>query len=500
MATCGWVLGPQYDRALFDNVLPKDIPLSCINRQVGFTPVDEGFAKVNGRDKWAILWMEDDPALTAPQLWVARMRRDAADASDYGCTGLMGIHWHTGIIGPNVAALARAAWQQNPWKEDWSRRRYVELKPGPLSGKYVNYPNNPIENTEDDPLYQTMRWDVAGYRFQISDGLYQVTLKFCDPHYNEPGKRVFNTLIQGKKAIESLDIVKRVGKNVALDFNFKDIEVKDGWLRIDFEYMVEYPCIAAIVISGKEYREKINCGGPTYKDYKADWPPENQPEIMPGTGDFYQDWALHQFGSEAAPQIAKIFEKIDDNLPKPLGWIDSPGGLARNPKPWEEVARDYAFVDEMAALRPMINGRGNLHRFDYWLHHFQYLRAAGALGCAWDQFEKVMSSIKPEKPDPNKTEIPDPEQARKIAKEQALPIYINMTGYIREMEEHLLATVENIGEMGTIANIESHLIPREALKKEIVEYYVEASTTEGKIRWPVTAPDICQTVVIVPSE
>ena len=43
--------------------------MSCINRTVGNTPVEPGFAKVQGRPKWAIPWMEDDPGLTMPQLW-----------------------------------------------------------------------------------------------------------------------------------------------------------------------------------------------------------------------------------------------------------------------------------------------------------------------------------------------------------------------------------------------------------------------------------------------
>jgi len=115
LATCGWVLGPPKDRALFDNFLPKDMPMSCINRNVGFAPVEVGFARVEGRPQWAIPWLEDDPALIIPQLWVGRMRRDAADALAYGCTGLLGIHWRTRVLGPNVAALARAAWEQKPW-------------------------------------------------------------------------------------------------------------------------------------------------------------------------------------------------------------------------------------------------------------------------------------------------------------------------------------------------------------------------------------------------
>jgi hypothetical protein len=87
LATCGWVLGPADDRALFDRYLPKDIAFSCINRYLGWEPVDPAFAEIREREKWAIPWMEDDPGLTIPQLWVGRMRRDAADAYAYGCNG-----------------------------------------------------------------------------------------------------------------------------------------------------------------------------------------------------------------------------------------------------------------------------------------------------------------------------------------------------------------------------------------------------------------------------
>ena len=120
-ATCGWVLGPPNDRGLFAKVLPKSVALSCINRQVGFAPVEPGFAQVKGRGKWAIPWLEDDPALIIPQLWVGRMRRDAADAYRYGCTGLMGIHWRTKVLSPNIAALADAAWRQATWNRDFAR-------------------------------------------------------------------------------------------------------------------------------------------------------------------------------------------------------------------------------------------------------------------------------------------------------------------------------------------------------------------------------------------
>ncbi len=99
LTTCGWVLGPPKDRAQFDRVLPKEMPFSCINRGVGFTPVEPGFANIKGRPKWAIPWLEDDPALISPQLWVGRMRKDAVEALTYGCTRLIGIQWRTRILG-----------------------------------------------------------------------------------------------------------------------------------------------------------------------------------------------------------------------------------------------------------------------------------------------------------------------------------------------------------------------------------------------------------------
>jgi hypothetical protein len=115
LATCGWVLGPTRDRSEFDNLLPKDMPFSCINRQVGFTPIEPGFQAIQGRPKWAITWLEYDHPLTEAQLWAGRVRRDAFDAARYGCTGFMGIHWRSQILSPQIGALAQAGWGLGSW-------------------------------------------------------------------------------------------------------------------------------------------------------------------------------------------------------------------------------------------------------------------------------------------------------------------------------------------------------------------------------------------------
>ena len=117
IATAGWVLGPHDDRAAFDRLLPKSLPLSALSRKIGGEPIDPAFGRVRDHQSWAIPWLEGDGnnGLAAVQLWAGRMRKDAADARTYGCTGLLGLHWRTDILAPNVAALAQAAWDQSEW-------------------------------------------------------------------------------------------------------------------------------------------------------------------------------------------------------------------------------------------------------------------------------------------------------------------------------------------------------------------------------------------------
>jgi len=456
LATCGWVLGPPTDRALFDTILPKDMPMSCINRQVGKEAVEVGFANVHGRPKWAIPWMEDDPNLLQPQLWAGRMRKDAADALKYGCTGLLGIHWRTRILSPNVSALAQAAWDQEGWNKSQTQPAVPEAprQEGPVGGNHAAFPNNRIAETDQQPVYQTVRYDVSAYNLSVPKGRYTVTLRFCEPHYTAAEKRVFGVKLQGKDVIDRLDIFARVGQNRPLDYTFKDIDVSGGRLEIEFLRIVEFPSIAGIVIEGPNYTRKINCGGAAYKEYAADWPPSAsgislKDRYLP-TEDFYLDFAKRNFGTEAAAKIAAIFAKIDGHLPEPSGWIDGPGGLTPNPGPWQNAARLYAFVDEFAALRPQVQGPANLERFDYWLNNFRHMKATEKVKFFWAQYNEAMKKVAAEK---------DPAAKARLAEASALPIRKQLVAAVSEAYGFLLATVSTPGEMGTVCNWEQHVIP-----------------------------------------
>ena len=287
LATSGWVLGPQEDRAAYDRLLPKDVAVSSINPELGNNPVEPAYARIQGREKWAIPWMEDDMALADPQLWVGRTRKDAADALAYGCTGLLGIHWRTQIIAPNFAALAQAGWNQSPW--------------------------NP-----------------------------------------EPGK-----------------------------------------------------VLAPRTLS---------------------------------TADFYADWARSNFGSEVAGEVAAIYGRIDGNLPRVASGC--PCGLNPDNRPWDQVAKEYGFVDALQECRNKVKGAGNLARFDYWLNSLYYLRATGHMECAIGRYNQAMTGAQAEK---------DPTKRKELAKTLVLPAYREVFQQYAEALGRLMQTTSSAGELATVA-------------------------------------------------
>ncbi len=444
LATCGWVLGPPSNRTLFDQVLPKDVAMSTINREVGKAPVDPGFSRVRGRSLWAIPWMEDDPALTSPQLWAGRMRRDAADALRYGCDGLLGIHWRTRILSANVLSLARAAWDQS-WN---TLPRRVADDIGPVTGQSLSFEGQPIAGAgARAAVYRDVRDRVFAYHLKVPNGTYAVTLQLVEGALDRPRGRVFDVIIQGRKAAENVDIFARVGRFKALDLTFGDIEVVDGNLVIDFADRIHYPAVAGLVVAGPGFTKKINCGGPAVLDYEADWP---ETERHLDALDLYRDWAGAQFGPEAAGEIAAVFARIDGRHPVPVTWIGGPGNIQPDPRAWAEVEPSYAFADDLAALEPRIAGPGNKDRFGYWLSNFRYMRDVARFNCLWAVYNKAVEKAKA---------AGSEAATRRVLTAEALPVRTEMAAALRTIFGSLLATVSTTGELGTIANWEQHLLP-----------------------------------------
>ena len=462
LATCGWVLGPQHDRAALDKLLPKTSPMSCINQNVGHAPVERSFERIQGRPKWAIPWFENDPNLTGPQPWVGRMFYDGADALRYGCTGLLGIHWRTKVIGMNIAAVAQAGWSIP--KGPPPAKKPV----GALGGLVTSFATA-MAGTDESPVYQTVRYDTDGYQLDIPNGTYTVTLKLVEPAYAVAGARVFGIELQGKTVVDRIDVFEKAGKDRALDLDFHEVRVVDGRLNLRFVRIVEFPCIAGIVIRGMTdvsnqvpgqfYTRKINCGGPAWKDYEADQAAAGSgsagEERSLGASAFYQDWAVVNFGRDTGPAIGSLFTRLDGKaFPEVSQWGAGPGQVRVNGTPWAQEANRYAFVDEMEALRSKLKGAGNLERFDYWLNTFRFTKAMAQFGCAAGELDRIMKG-------------PD------VDKDRALTVRQELTRLWVEMIRFQMAAVDTPGEMGTLANLEqqsrgaAHLLDKHdaALKK-----------------------------------
>jgi len=457
LATCGWVLGPQFDRAALDRLLPLDSPMSAINPAVGYGAIERQFANLSDRPRWAIPWMENDGDLTSPELWAGRMRYDAADALRLGCTGLIGIHWRTQIMAPNVAALAAAAWDQSWIPPGFDRARIPPQTASGADGGAAVGIGSASAAQDASVLWRTNRVGMGRYDILIPGGDYTVTLGFSELEGKGPGERVFSVKLQDHVVADHLDMAAKYGTNRPVSLAFKGVGDTNGHIILEFARHAGEPCIASIEVEGvtlvgkKAYSRRINCGGPAWRDFEADQlpgqprPPEDR--SMP-VGGFYRDFAAANFGPEAADAIADIFTRIDGtNLPAPSVWIDGPGDIRRNPDPWSQVSPRYDFVGQMEALRVRVRGAANLERYDYWLSQFRALRAIGELGCtagALDREAEALQGIK------------DGRALRERARLSALPLRIRMAELWTELLRAEIAGAASSGELGTIANLEQH--------------------------------------------
>ena len=109
LVVSGWG-GVARHFADFHKRLPGDIIFACLSDSLGWDPVNEVFGKLEGRQRWPIPWLEDDPSMWLPQFHAHRFERDLNRAADMGCQGLLGIHWRHRIVDPTAVYQARVSW------------------------------------------------------------------------------------------------------------------------------------------------------------------------------------------------------------------------------------------------------------------------------------------------------------------------------------------------------------------------------------------------------
>ena len=94
-----------------------------------------------------------------------------------------------------------------------------------------------ISGTDKPKIYKSERYKLFGYRVDVPNGNFIVTLHFAEIYHKRPGKRIFKIKIEDKIVTEKLDIYEQVGENKALVLSFDtesfNIPVTDN--RLDIE-------------------------------------------------------------------------------------------------------------------------------------------------------------------------------------------------------------------------------------------------------------------------
>ena len=137
----------------------------------------------------------------------------------------------------------------------------------------------PIEETMDDPLFQTERFGDFSYEIPVdSPGPYNIVFHFAEIFFGVgsngggPGSRVFSVNIEGNPAFTDFDILVETNPNTALSRTINDVEVNDGFVSIDFISQMENPKVSAIELIpvGTSSDNQIGLEGATVSVIVAD--------------------------------------------------------------------------------------------------------------------------------------------------------------------------------------------------------------------------------------
>ena len=105
-----------------------------------------------------------------------------------------------------------------------------------------------IAGTSLGPLYKSERYGNFSYNIPVPNGSYTVTLLFAEIYWTSAGKRVFSVSVEGRPAIQGLDIYAAVGTNTAL-VKTVTTTVANGVLNITFTSTVDYAKVSAIQVT-----------------------------------------------------------------------------------------------------------------------------------------------------------------------------------------------------------------------------------------------------------
>jgi beta-galactosidase len=105
-----------------------------------------------------------------------------------------------------------------------------------------------ILQTEDEPVFQTMREGLQAYKFDAPVGEYEIEMRFAEPKFKEIGQRIFDVKINGETKIEKLDLVKEAGFSTAFTKQFRVLAKENKGIEINFTAIKDLPIISGLRI------------------------------------------------------------------------------------------------------------------------------------------------------------------------------------------------------------------------------------------------------------
>lgn len=205
----------------------------------------------------------------------------------------------------------------------------------------------------------------------------------------------------------------------------------EGMMAIHWRTAAVSPNLEALALAGWNF---AGAGG-------ASAAGQALPGKSPALDGYWADWGRSLFGEPTGAEVGRIVAKLD-------GCHLGINALIRGGTNTTDarIADFFAPIRDLEALRPRLQGPGNLDRFDYWLN---LIRASQLRVQTWVLAERLAGKMR------EVNSLTEPEQKRDWAQKQVLPLRLAVARSYEDMMAAYVNGARSPGEIGTIASIES---------------------------------------------
>lgn len=113
---------------------------------------------------------------------------------------------------------------------------------GHIGGQVAVAPNQ----TQDATL-ATCRYENFAYRFDCSNGDYEVTLSFAEHWFQQPGERIFSVFLNGRSVLTDLDLAREAGFGKAFKKTFR-VTATDGRIDLTTTSKTNFALLSAVEV------------------------------------------------------------------------------------------------------------------------------------------------------------------------------------------------------------------------------------------------------------